>query len=79
MSKQEIIANVYYDKSGFGSKKTTLDDAKKKDKTITMQDVEDSSKTTLKRRESNADKIPSSLHMLIILFKLICSLFPRKT
>ena len=29
VSKQEIIANIYYDKSGFGSKKTTLEDAKK--------------------------------------------------
>ena len=40
-SKQEIIANIYYDKGGFGSKAVTLKDARAKDKTITIQDVED--------------------------------------
>ena len=40
-SKQEIIANIYYDKGGFGSKAITLKDARAQDKTITMQDVED--------------------------------------
>ena len=40
-SKQDIIANIYYDKGGFGSKAITLKDARAKDKTITMQDVED--------------------------------------
>ena len=41
MSKQEMISNVYYDKSGFGSKQRTLKEAKEKDKTITMKDIED--------------------------------------
>ena len=50
MSKQEIIANVYYDKSGFGSKKITLDDAKKKDKTTTMQDVEEFFKINIEEK-----------------------------
>ena len=40
-SKQEVIANIYFDKGGFGSKAITLKDARAKDKTITMQDVED--------------------------------------
>ena len=39
-SKQEIIANIYYDKGGFGSKAVTLRDAREKDKTITKDDVE---------------------------------------
>ena len=39
--KQKIINDVYYDKGGFGSKKKTLDDAKKKDPTIKMADVEE--------------------------------------
>ena len=39
-SKQEIIGKIYYDKSGFGSKATTLRDAREKDKTIKMEDVE---------------------------------------
>ena len=37
--KQKIINDIYFDRSGYGSKKTTLDDARKKDKTITMDDV----------------------------------------
>ena len=41
MSKQEIISNIYYDKSGFGSKQRTLKEAKEKDKTITMRDIEE--------------------------------------
>ena len=41
MSKQEIIGNIYYDKAGFGSKNTTLKDARERDKSITMKDVEE--------------------------------------
>ena len=40
-NKQKIISDIYFDRSGFGSRKTTLEDAKKKDKTITMKDVEE--------------------------------------
>ena len=40
-SKQDIISNIYYDRSGFGSRATTLQDAKKKDATITKEDVEE--------------------------------------
>ena len=40
-SKQKIINDIYYDRSGYGSKKTTLEDAKKKDPTIKMTDVEE--------------------------------------
>ena len=39
--KQKIINDVYFDRSGFGSKATTLKDARAKDKTITMADVEE--------------------------------------
>ena len=39
--KQTIINDVYFDRSGFGSKATTLKDARAKDKTITMADVEE--------------------------------------
>ena len=66
MSKQEIIANIYYDKSGFGSKKTTLEDAKKKDKTITMQDVEEFFKNNIeekrKPRGQNSFVAPYAYH-----------------
>ena len=40
-SKQDIISNIYFDRSGFGSKATTLQDAKKKDASITKEDVEE--------------------------------------
>lgn len=39
-NKQKIIAEVYFDKAGFGSRKTTLEDSRKKDKSITKEDVE---------------------------------------
>ena len=38
--KQGIISSVYFDKSGYGSKKITLADAKEKDKSITMNDID---------------------------------------
>ena len=40
-SKQDIISKIYFDRSGFGSKATTLKDAKAKDPSITMKDVEE--------------------------------------
>ena len=51
-SKQEIIANIYYDKGGFGSKAITLKDARAKDKTITIQDIEKFFRKNLKSKES---------------------------
>ena len=41
MTKNEIISKIYHDPSGFSSIKTTLDDARKVDKTITIEDVKD--------------------------------------
>ena len=37
--KNELISKIYFDKSGYGSIKTTLDDARKIDKSITLNDV----------------------------------------
>ena len=37
--KEKIISNIYNDEAGFGSIKATLEDAKKKDKSITYEDV----------------------------------------
>ena len=40
-NKQMIISSdIYFDRSGYGRKATTLKDAREKDKTITMKDVE---------------------------------------
>ena len=38
-SKDDIIKNIYYDRSWFGSKQGTLSEAREKDKTITMGDI----------------------------------------
>ena len=38
-SKQDIVNHVYYDKGGFGSKNRTLQEARKKDNTITINDI----------------------------------------
>ena len=37
--KQKIINDVYFDRAGFGSKNRTLEEAREKDKTITMSDI----------------------------------------
>ena len=39
IDKDKIIRDVYYTPSGYGSMRQTLDDARKKDKTIKMEDV----------------------------------------
>ena len=39
-NKQKVISDIYFDRSGYGSKATTLKDAREKDKTITFKDVE---------------------------------------
>ena len=40
-SKQKIISYIYFDRAGFQSKSNTLKDAREKDKTITMKDVDE--------------------------------------
>ena len=37
--KDSIISKIYYDPAGYGSMQTTLRDARKHDKTITVEDV----------------------------------------
>ena len=39
--KQKIINDIYFDRAGFGSKANTLKDAREKDPTIKMSDVEE--------------------------------------
>ena len=39
--KQKIISDIYFDRSGYGSKAVTLKDARERDKTITMKDIEE--------------------------------------
>ena len=51
--KQKIINDIYYDRSGFGSRATTLQDAKKKDTTITKEGVEEFFLEKMLKRRGN--------------------------
>ena len=46
--KQKIINDIYFDRSGFGSRGTTLKDAKEKDSSIKCQMLRGSLKRMLK-------------------------------
>ena len=48
--KQKIINDIYYDRSGFGSRATTLKDAREKDKSITKEDVEQFFKSNIEEK-----------------------------
>ena len=39
--KQKIISDIYFDRAGYGSLKTTLQDARKKDSSIRLEDVKE--------------------------------------
>ena len=79
MSKQEIIGNINFDKAGFGSKNTTLKDAREKNKSITMKDLEDFFKHNVAIKNKREATIALLLHITIIHTKLIYSLFPKKS
>ena len=51
MSNSEIISKVYYDESGYGSKKAALDDARQKDKSIMMADINEVLQKSVKHRK----------------------------
>ena len=44
--KQETMAKVYFEENGFGSVKSTYEDARRIDKSITMDDVREFFKRT---------------------------------
>ena len=50
-NKQKIINDVYFDKAGFQSRANTLKDAKKRDATITMKDVEEFFKKNVEQKK----------------------------
>ena len=65
-NKMDIIKKIYFDRSGFGSKAVTLKDAREKDKTITMKDVDDFFRknvdTKKKQRGMNSFVAPHNNH-----------------
>ena len=51
MDKNKIISNVYFDPAGYSSIKTTLEDAQKKDKSITYNDVKEWFKKNVEQKK----------------------------
>ena len=51
MNKNDIISKTYFDKSGYGSKKITLDDVRKSDKSITKADVDEFFKKNVEEKK----------------------------
>ena len=49
--KNKIASEIYYDRAGFGSIATTYKDAKKKDASITMQDVKEWFQENVERKK----------------------------
>ena len=49
--KQSIINKIYYDRGGFGSKKITLDDSRKIDKSIKMSDIDEFFKNNIRQKK----------------------------
>jgi len=66
LSTQKIIGNIYFYKAGFGSENTTLKDAREKNKSITMKNVEDfvtnSVEIKMNPRGSNSFVAPHNNH-----------------
>ena len=64
--KENIINDIYFDRSGFVSKQVTLKDAREKDSSITMSDVEKFFKENVevkrKPRGTNSFVAPSNNH-----------------
>ena len=50
-SKQDIIKQVYYDPAGFDGIKKTFEDARKKDKNITLDDIKTFFKNNIEQKK----------------------------
>ena len=80
-SKQDIIHNTYYDRSGFGSRAQTLKDSREKEKSITKEAVEEFFKKMLKTNGKWEGKIihsSKSFSRIPIWFVLINDLADQK-
>ena len=64
--KQKVINDVYFDRAGFGSKSRTLEEAREKDKTITMSDINEFFKKNVEQKRkpvgSNSFVAPHSAY-----------------
>ena len=48
--KQKIVNDVYFDRAGYGSKQRTLSEAREKDKSITMADINEFFRTNVEQK-----------------------------
>ena len=63
-NKQNIISEIYYDRSGYGSKKTTLEDSKKKTSQLQWLMLMNSFIKMLMKKENPEAKI-HLLHLML--------------
>ena len=77
-NKQKIISDVYYDRSGYGSRKTTLEDSKKKEPTIKIADVEGFFRKNIEIKKKPRGENSFAARTTIILIKLIYLLFQKR-
>ena len=52
MDSNNIISKIYYDKGGFGSIKTTFEDVRKIDKSITLEDIKNFFNNNVKKKDN---------------------------
>ena len=72
--KQQIINDVYFDRAGFGSKSRTLEEAREKDKTITMSDINEFFRKNVDQKRKPVVQIALSLRILHMSIRWICFL-----
>ena len=70
--KQKTINDVYFDRAGFGSKSRTLEEAREKDKTITMSDINEFLGRMLIKSESPSVQIALSPRVQHTSIRWIC-------
>ena len=72
-----MISDIYFDKSGYGSKAITLKDARQKDKTITADEVKEFFKKNVEEKRNQEGRIVLLLHMLTGNFNWIYFYFKK--
>ena len=64
-NKQKIINDIYFDRSGFGSRENTLKDAREKDKSITKEDFEEFLRKNEEKRKPRGENSFVAPHAIL--------------
>ena len=59
--KQKVINGVYFDRAGFASRSRTLEEAREKDKTITMSDINEFFRKNVAQKRKPVGSVPIAL------------------